>query len=568
MEYLERKKVAREKITFRIVLNNTTSTRPKSIGGKTCESLASCMKTDVKLLTLTLPNSFRASDGLVLEIKVSGNSLAQMEHTACAAALAVLLLREGIITPKVRLLSLHWIIETREIRLSAASASKCMSSAWASPEVPASGGGGSAPTSTGAQVGPVLPPASPGQASHGTKRHIRDAERSAYVAPPPGFEHLRELEVIALLRKILRFEPSGWAAPSRLRLPGGYQKLNALLVPNGLFPFIAGHSEFQYRFCQGKKWEFGFAFPGPQPLRAPPVLALENAPFLTLQSLRNPEVRRDLVWKMSKVTSEQAREITRAMREELEAIVGQIETVHNGMLFDENTANASCSESDVATDSVVPTSSGQRLQATPTQLICSGETDQDWHMVSDDASRSECVVPASGGEAQQAQQATSSQPLCTCAGIILLKDRAPLGAHDKTQRLWVLLVTSKEGRMGFPKGRQDFGDRSLLDTAKREFAEETNLNPDVLQFIDNEEPVLDLMWNVCYYVAMWFQQIELEPWKVADGDAERDQNPVVRAEWMSIHDALLKPTFSRPKKILLQDAAFKWDSMRDPSSGF
>ena len=86
--------VKRRTFASRTVLNNTTSQNPRALGGPTCSSLATSMTSANNVVTLRLPNSFRADDGLALDVVVRGRTLAEIERTVCAAAFATLLLRD------------------------------------------------------------------------------------------------------------------------------------------------------------------------------------------------------------------------------------------------------------------------------------------------------------------------------------------------------------------------------------------------------------------------------------------------------------------------------------------
>jgi len=69
-----------------------------------------------------------------------------------------------------------------------------------------------------------------------------------------------------------------------------------------------------------------------------------------------------------------------------------------------------------------------------------------------------------------------------CYGFIVFRKK-------QDNNLEFLLIKSSNGHFDFPKGHKDVGDKSKLDTAKRETFEETNLSD--LKIIDNFSVAID-----------------------------------------------------------------------------
>ena len=90
-------------VTWHIVFNNTTSTRPSALGGhvarpfadhKHFESDGASFATPITRCTLRLPNSFAADDGKVLEVIGVGTTRDEASEDACCGAMVKLLCAE------------------------------------------------------------------------------------------------------------------------------------------------------------------------------------------------------------------------------------------------------------------------------------------------------------------------------------------------------------------------------------------------------------------------------------------------------------------------------------------
>ncbi len=114
-EYLEERHV--KNINWHFTLNNHASTRPHVHGGKLVESVTKC-KTFEQVAPnkfrcrLTLPNSFKPGDGIVLETCGEGRSEKEADESACEAAFALLLLHSP---DKVVLRPKHWTVSPQEL---------------------------------------------------------------------------------------------------------------------------------------------------------------------------------------------------------------------------------------------------------------------------------------------------------------------------------------------------------------------------------------------------------------------------------------------------------------------
>ena len=108
-------------VTWHFVLNNTTSTRPKALGGKVVQSLndhkhfeshGAGFATPMTRCALRLPNSFAADDGKVLEVIGFGATRDEASEDACCGAMVKLLCAEP---SNVVLRPAHWNIAISEL---------------------------------------------------------------------------------------------------------------------------------------------------------------------------------------------------------------------------------------------------------------------------------------------------------------------------------------------------------------------------------------------------------------------------------------------------------------------
>mmetsp|Transcript_30315 Transcript_30315/g.55320 ORF Transcript_30315/g.55320 Transcript_30315/m.55320 type:complete len:425 (-) Transcript_30315:61-1335(-) len=135
-----------------------------------------------------------------------------------------------------------------------------------------------------------------------------------------------------------------------------------------------------------------------------------------------------------------------------------------------------------------------------------------------------------------------------CAGVI-----AMCGSDGNEL---VCLVEKANGKLGFPKGGAEAQDTSVLETALREWREETNYSSEVLDGLSEDIQVVD-SWGIKYFPAVCVVDDKaIEPcqarWRVQD-QAE-DPDPIVWAQWMSCREALKHPMLSRERKQVLQQA--------------
>ena len=249
-------------LPWRLILNNATSTRPKSCGGATCPPLTGLLDyrrvrdvlatpsilfppgsaraadalRDLEALPedwwcsiLTLPNSFSLGDGLALRVAAAGGpKQAEAMQKVSLLALAHLLLRG----PTLLLLrSNHWVGDVRAIQQRAAAISAV--------EPPASG--------SGPCVAPAPPP--------------RSARALAYYEPPAaGEEQERDTLICSTLTEMIVKSKTGWVAPSNTK---GWRILRQYVLPGGLAKFIREHEQFQMYNAtpqaQTSFWMFGLA---------------------------------------------------------------------------------------------------------------------------------------------------------------------------------------------------------------------------------------------------------------------------------------------------------------------
>jgi 8-oxo-dGTP pyrophosphatase MutT (NUDIX family) len=116
----------------------------------------------------------------------------------------------------------------------------------------------------------------------------------------------------------------------------------------------------------------------------------------------------------------------------------------------------------------------------------------------------------------------------------------------------VCLVEKRNGRLGFPKGRAEHPDASPLQTAQREWCEESMLPVENLS-ISEEDPFVD-GWGCHYFFAEWRygEWTSDSTWDVLDDPLDPD--PIVRAHWMSCQAALAHEMLSRERKEILRRA--------------
>ena len=116
----------------------------------------------------------------------------------------------------------------------------------------------------------------------------------------------------------------------------------------------------------------------------------------------------------------------------------------------------------------------------------------------------------------------------------------------------ILLVKENKGHWGLPKGHME-GNETEIETAIREVKEETNLDVtlnenkryEISYIIDN---TIDK--NVVYFMA-----------KTIDGELERQESEINKAEWIPINKAVETITYENAKtmleKILIDEGYLK-----------
>lgn len=119
----------------------------------------------------------------------------------------------------------------------------------------------------------------------------------------------------------------------------------------------------------------------------------------------------------------------------------------------------------------------------------------------------------------------------------------------------VLVVNSRRGGLGFPKGGQK-GRENALQNALREWREETGLDERHLGFYQGAV-LIDAPFLGChYFVAEWRREgapDEPTSW-VPKCEDPSDPDPIVRAQWMPVGTAVKHPDLSAPRKALLSGA--------------
>ncbi len=239
-------------IMWHTAVNNHASTRPKIHGGKLCESVRKCKTYDhvqtpgsasVVQCTLRLPNSFQQGDGIELVARGTGTDEKNASEDACHTAFATLLILN---MSQVVLREAHWNIE-----------------------VPALVNAVNALLHAEGQALPV---------------HQRTARQNGLEGDAMGFA-ARDVAVADLLRMCLRthggqFDPArishNLLRPYGLDMatqPRMYQRLDALLHPGDLRPWIEQHPDFQWKPHGAKGMRVTWAEPAPAALLDGPAHA-------------------------------------------------------------------------------------------------------------------------------------------------------------------------------------------------------------------------------------------------------------------------------------------------------
>ena len=225
-------------------LNNHASTRPKLYGGPVVPSVRACRSFSQNtaapdgadtLCILDMPNSFASSDGRRLQAQGSGNNEKEASENACRQAVAKLLLMEPA---KVVLRPAHWKIPPDELLAGLPGAD------------------------TVHQALPVHVPA----------RTSASGEDAATLSQAEIDDRVAEI-----LRQCLRahggsFDPSKIShralglGPQDERM---HSRLNKLLLPKQLRPFVDRHPEFSYEEKDPKGMLITWASPASTGLPAP-----------------------------------------------------------------------------------------------------------------------------------------------------------------------------------------------------------------------------------------------------------------------------------------------------------
>ena len=244
------------KISWHTAMNNHASTRPKSHGGQLCESVTNCKtynraqtpgSASVVQCTLTLPNSFQAEDGIVVVAQGTGSDEPNASEDACHTAFAILLILN---MSKVVLREKHWNIGLPAL----VHALNTLLHA----------------------EGQALPV------------HQRTARQNGVEGDAMGVA-ARDVAVAHLLRMCLRTH-AGEVDPSRIShdllrqemvnqgldmatQPRMFQRLDALLHPGQLKPWIEQHPDFQWKPQGAKGMRVTWAEPAPAALLDGPAQA-------------------------------------------------------------------------------------------------------------------------------------------------------------------------------------------------------------------------------------------------------------------------------------------------------
>ena len=224
--------------SWHVTLNNHASTRPKAYGGPLVHAVTECKSYSQSLAApggactlchLELPNSFAPSDGRRLQAQGAGKSQSEASESACRQAVAKLLLMEP---SQVLLRPAHWKISPDELLAGLPGAE------------------------TMHQALPVHVPA-----------RVASAGEDAEMLTPAGVDH----RVAEILRHCLRthggaFDPSKIShsalglGPHDERM---YSRLNKLLLPNELRPFVERHPEFSWQKKGPKGMVITWSTPAP-----------------------------------------------------------------------------------------------------------------------------------------------------------------------------------------------------------------------------------------------------------------------------------------------------------------
>ena len=225
-------------------LNNHASTRPKLYGGPVVPSVRACRSFSQNtaapdgadmLCILDMPNSYASGDGRRLQAQGSGNNENEASENACRQAVAKLLLMEPA---EVVLRPAHWKISPDELLAGLPGAD------------------------TVHQALPVHVPA----------RTSASGEDAATLSQAEIDDRVAEI-----LRQCLRahggsFDPSKIShralglGPQDERM---YSRLNKLLAPNQLRPFVDRHPEFSWQEKDPKGMLITWATPASTSLPAP-----------------------------------------------------------------------------------------------------------------------------------------------------------------------------------------------------------------------------------------------------------------------------------------------------------
>ena len=129
-----------------------------------------------------------------------------------------------------------------------------------------------------------------------------------------------------------------------------------------------------------------------------------------------------------------------------------------------------------------------------------------------------------------------------CAGVVAISQSCGQAC----------LVAGRNGTWGFPKGGAKGDDGDMFETAVREWAEETQLDVDGLQFEEQQEPIE--MNGVHYYVAWWILPTEAEVAQTHDGDAS-DPNPITQRRRVKVEEVhLIQELLSLSRRWVLRSA--------------